>query len=296
MTKGNQERLSATLGWISIGIGAAEIFAPRAVARFIGMPDHKPLRAIGVREIVSGLGLLSQPHEAGWMWSRVGGDAMDLALLTNAMTDERSEKKRLAMATIAVAGLAAADAMASMELSRNGQGKDDGALVVRRSVTIDRSARELYDHWRDFENLPRFMRHLESVTVQADGKSHWVAKGPLGKKIEWDAEIVDEQPGQFIAWRSLPHADVENEGVVRFTPAHGNRGTVVQVQMRYKPPAGKLGAAVARLLGEEPDLQFTDDLRAFKQIMEVGEVVRSDGSLEGGHVVQHPGQPAAVAA
>src|SRR5260370_25086851 len=110
------------------------------------------------------------------------------------------------------------------------------------------------------------MRHLESVQVQGN-RSHWVAKGPLGTCVEWDAEIYNENPNEMIAWRSLEGADVDSTGSVHFTPAPGGRGTDVRVVLKYNPPAGKLGAAIAKLFGSEPDQQIRDDLRRFKQLM-----------------------------
>jgi uncharacterized membrane protein len=291
-----QERMSATLGWFSIGLGMAELLAPRAVGRLIGVKDHRPLPALGVREIVSGVGLLTQPHSAGWMWSRVGGDAMDLSLLAKAMTEEDTDKGRLAMATAAVLGVAALDVMSSLELSKDEHPEKGIAIEVKRSVTIDKPAADLYQYWRNFDNLPGFMQHLESVEVLDNRRSRWVAKAPFGKKVEWEAEITEDTPNERISWRSIDGADVTNYGSVRFMPAAGNRGTVVQVHFQYKPPAGLIGATAARLFGEEPELQVTDDLRAFKQMMELGEVVISEGSLEGGHLVQHPATPKAMAA
>ncbi|HUS15005.1 MAG TPA: SRPBCC family protein [Chloroflexia bacterium] len=167
-------------------------------------------------------------------------------------------------------------------------------MIVKKVVTIDRSPAELYSFWHNFEQLPRFMRHLEAVQVTGPGRSHWVAKGPAGKTVEWDAEITDDQPNERIAWRSLEGADVPNAGSVRFTPATGGRGTWVQVELEYDPPGGKAGALVAKIFGEEPEKQVYDDLRAFKQVMEVGEIVLSDATLDSTHLVQRPGQPAEV--
>lgn len=154
-------------------------------------------------------------------------------------------------------------------------------LEVRRSVTVSRSREEVYRFWRDLENLPRFMQHLEAVTSPGERRSHWIARGPAGTRIEWDAEILEDRPNELIAWRSLEKSDVRNEGVVRFTPAPADRGTEVHVELRYEAPAGKAGAAVAKLFGEEPGVQIRDDLRRFKQVMETGEVLLSDGSPEG---------------
>jgi len=140
-------------------------------------------------------------------------------------------------------------------------------VKVERSVTVNRPVQEVYHFWRNFENLPRFMDHLESVTVIDENRSHWVAKAPAGTRVEWDATIHNEIENQLIAWRSLPAADVNNAGSVHFTDT-GSGQTEVRVVLSYEPPAGKLGAAVAKLLGEEPSKQVGDDLRRFKQVME----------------------------
>jgi uncharacterized membrane protein len=139
---------------------------------------------------------------------------------------------------------------------------------------------EVYAFWRDLRNLSRFMMHVELVTTSGD-RSHWIVKGPAGTTVEWDAEITEERPNELLAWRSLPGSQIENSGSVRFKKAPADRGTEVHVSLQYEPPAGKAGAALAKLFGEEPTQQLTDDLRRFKQVMETGEVVLSDGSLGG---------------
>jgi uncharacterized membrane protein len=130
-----------------------------------------------------------------------------------------------------------------------------------------------------------------------DGRSHWKVTAPAGRTIEWDAEIVDDRPGEHIGWRSLPGATVPNAGGVTFAPAPGNRGTEVRVQLRYEPPGGAVGATFAKLMGEEPHLQAKDDLRRFKQVLETGIVIRSEGSPEGPltrrMINQRPAQPLA---
>jgi hypothetical protein len=125
------------------------------------------------------------------------------------------------------------------------------------------------------------MKHLDSVSISGERRSHWIARGPAGTHIEWDAEITEDQPNQLIAWRSLAGADVANSGTVRFAPATGGRGTVVRVVLDYTPPAGALGAAAAKLFGEEPHQQVEGDLRRFKNIMEAGEIPTSSGQPEG---------------
>jgi uncharacterized membrane protein len=151
-------------------------------------------------------------------------------------------------------------------------------IKVEQTATIQRSPEDLYRFWRNLENLPRFMRHLESVRVQGN-RSHWVAKGPLGTRVEWDAEIYNENPNEMIAWRSLEGADVDSTGSVHFTPARSGRGTELRVVLKYNPPAGKVGAAIAKLLGEAPEQQIREDLGCFKQLMEAGEIAKTEGKL-----------------
>ena len=135
------------------------------------------------------------------------------------------------------------------------------------SVRIDASPEQLYSFWRNFENLPRFMDHLESVTVYDSTRSHWVAKGPAGIDAEWDAEIINEVPNELIGWRSVADSRVDNAGSVHFTPSRNGRGTNVRVLLRYDPPAGKLGAAFAKLFGEDPQKQVEEDLARLKQLL-----------------------------
>jgi uncharacterized membrane protein len=154
-------------------------------------------------------------------------------------------------------------------VARLGTGED---IRVDERIVLNRPRHEVYRFWRNFENLPRFMDHLESVTVLDESRSHWIAKGPAGTRVEWDAEIHNEVPNQVIAWRSLPGSEVANAGSVYFIPTE-NGDTEVRVVMRYHPPAGRLGAAIAGLLGEEPSRQIAEDLRRLKQVVEAGEAV-----------------------
>jgi uncharacterized membrane protein len=142
---------------------------------------------------------------------------------------------------------------------------------------VNRSIDDVYRAWRDFERLPSFMRHLESVSIVDARRSHWKAKTPAGMPVEWDAEIVQDREAEWLAWRSLPGSEIENTGSVRFAPAPGARGTEVRVQLEYAPPAGRLGRGIAYLFGEEPEQQIREDLRRFKQLIETGEVPLSDG-------------------
>lgn len=281
------------LGWFSVALGAAQLAAPRTLARLIGVKDDDEhsaaMRAVGVREVATGVGILARPRPAGWLWGRVVGDAIDLVLLAKADTKDRG---RTVAAMAAVAGVTVPDVLESTRLTR----ADDGGseVSVRKTITVRKPAQEVYGFWREFENFPRFMAHVESVRAMRQ-RSHWVAKAPGGTTVEWDAEIVDDQPGVAIQWRSLPEADVANWGTVRFVPAPGDRGTEVHVVVGYRPPVGKLGATIAKLFGEEPATQLADDLRRFKQVLESGEVVVSEGSPRGHELLQQlkqrPAQP-----
>ena len=145
-------------------------------------------------------------------------------------------------------------------------------IKVTKSVTIMKPASELYAFWRKFDNLPHFMKHLESVTILDGDKSHWVAKAPLGRTVAWDAEIIADIPNEKIAWRSIEPADIPNAGSVEFKDRGIDRGTQVSVTLEYNPPAGILGATVAKLLGEEPHGQIQQDLMRFQALMEAGEI------------------------
>jgi uncharacterized membrane protein len=152
---------------------------------------------------------------------------------------------------------------------------------IETSIAINKSPEELYTFWRDFSNLPLFMRHLESVTELDQWNSHWVARGIGGTRVEWDAEIYNEKENELITWRSLENADVVNAGSVRFQRGPEGHGTYVRVVINYNPPAGKLGAAVAQLLGGEPSQLIKEDLRRLKQMMEAGEIATIDGQTSG---------------
>jgi uncharacterized membrane protein len=292
-------RLPRALGLLSLALGVGALAAPRPLARLTGVDDSPAAQAVigavGARELVHAVGLLTGRRPAGWTWTRVAGDALDLTMLGRALADRRGERRRrLALTTAALAGITALDVATAIATGRAHRAR---ARVIRIqiAVTVNRSPAEAYRFWRDMENLPRFMAHLESVRADDLRRSHWVARGPAGRHIEWDAEIIDDQPNRSITWRSMPGSRVANGGQVAFVPAPGDRGTEVRVRLRYAPPAGALGRAVAKLFGEEPAQQVRDDLRRFKQVLEAGEVVRSEGSPNGISVrqqaAQRPAQP-----
>jgi len=187
-------------------------------------------------------------------WIALGAGVAGLALLaTNARSEPRGRRRER-------------DAV-----------RPAGAIRVERVTTINRPVHEVYDFWKRFENFPKFMRHLVSVESLPNGRSRWRAKGPAGMTVEWEAELIEDRQGEWIAWRSVEGSGIQNSGSVRFSAAPGARGTEVRVQLQYSPPAGAVGRGIAWLFGEEPDQQIHHDLHRFKQLMETGEIPLSDG-------------------
>ena len=291
LSSGSTNKLARGLGWFSIGLGLAELLAPRAIADISGVSKNRAglIRLYGLRELASGVAIFAQKKPAEAMWSRVAGDVLDLTSLGLAYTAPDAKRGRITFATANILAVTALDVICAKQLSNGTQG-----IHAKGRCVVNRPLEEVYNFWRNFQNLPRFMRHLESVEDLGDGRSHWVAKGPAGMKVEWDATIVADVPGEVITWRSLENSDVDNAGAVRFEQAPGGRGTIVRVNFEYNPVGGVVGATIAKLFGEEPSQQLDDDLRRFKQVMEVGEVVVSDATLLGaGYFEQRPGRPAA---
>jgi len=281
----DDRQLGQILGLLSVGLGLAQVLAPRALGRAIGVGDHPAImRMVGVREIVTGLGILSERAPGAWAWARVAGDAIDLALLGAATSSPDADPRRIAAATAGVLGVTALDVYSGKRLGAT-ESSEALAIAVTQTVTINSTPDELYHFWKNLENLPLFMEHLESVSEVNDRVSHWVAKAPAGTSVEWDAEIVDDQPDRSIGWRTLPDSQVTHEGMVSFEPASGGRGTIVRVEMLYVPPAGKVGVWIARMFGEEPALQVADDLRRLKQLLETGEVATTLGQPSGKRIV-----------
>ncbi|MEU3188178.1 SRPBCC family protein [Streptomyces sp. NPDC006923] len=298
--KDSADRLARGLGWFSTTLGLAQTTTPQAVCRISGVDDSAWARTLmpllGVRELGQGAMLLGSRRPAPWVWARIAGDAVDLTLLVRALRNRSAGRQlKIMTATAAVSAITGFDLyVAVRSLVRGGTRRSD-SMHTHAAVTVNRPRNEVYRYWHAFENLPDFMSHLEAVRADGDGHSHWVARAPVKKRVEWDAEVVLDRPGELIAWHSLTGAQVDNAGSVSFRDAPGGQGTEVRVELDFAPPGGKAGAAVARLLGEHPEQQMRDDLRRFKQVMEVGEVVRSEGSPEGTRTRrlarQHPAQP-----
>lgn len=161
---------------------------------------------------------------------------------------------------------------------RNGADQD---IEVEKTLTILKSQEELYRFWRDFENLPKFMRHLRQVQRIDDRRTRWTTNAPMGMTVSWEAEITHETPNQFLAWRSLPGSQIENMGSISFAPAPPGRGTEVKVSLRYSPPAGRVGHVFATVFGRDAEQQVLEDLRRFKQLMECGEIPTTIGQPHG---------------
>jgi uncharacterized membrane protein len=315
------DKLTRMLGWASVGLGAPLLLAPAGSARAIGIEDGPRQRAtvtgVGARELMAAAGLLGTRSPI-WLWARVAGDLVDLALLGDVLRNrtlttrvvktalkkqDREGLGRIVAATAAVAAITGLDAYAAITRSRRSRrsrrrGREN-MISLTATVTVTRPRQEVYAHWRQLENLPDFMAHLDHVTTTGPRTSHWRASAPFGKTVEWNAQITEDIPGERIAWRSLDGSAIGNEGDVRFRQApegtDAGPDTEVHVQLRYSMPARKLGGALARYFGEDPHQQLDDDLRRFKQVLETGEVVRSEGAPRGKRArqefPQHPARP-----
>jgi uncharacterized membrane protein len=281
---------------LRIGLGTLQLARPRVVARLSGLDDtattRRVLALVGARKLVQGVGLVGR-RTPGWAWTRVAGDAMDLAALGIALA-RRPEGRRRALAGVtgAVLAVTAVDMVAALRAGRTSLAR---RIELTASTTVRRPRSEVYAFWRRLENLPTFMAHLDAVVSVDERHSRWWATAPFGRTVAWDAEVTHDMPDSRIAWRSTGRATVPNAGSVRFVTAPDGVSTEVRVRLTYALPGGRLGAAVARYFGEEPRQQVDDDLRRFKQVMETGEVVRSDGLPSGKRArhefPQRPAQP-----
>lgn len=205
--------------------------------------------------------------------------------------DQQHHNARAAggLAGLAVTGVVVAGVALWMKARESGSGRSADSApgftarksfgkydVVGRSVTIARPREELFAYWRDFANLATFMENVEQVQpVGGDGHNVWTLRAPAGRTVDVETEIVREEPGQLIAWRSVEGSDIDTEGRVTFTDAPGERGTQVSVRIAYKPPGGELGRVIAKMFGREPEVQARHDLRRFKMLMETGEIATS---------------------
>jgi uncharacterized membrane protein len=283
------ERADATglirgLGWLGVTLGVTELAMPRLLASAIGVdPDGAApaiLRVLGVREIASSAAVLARPDLPAPRWGRVLGDAIDLGLLGLALTTPGTGKRRLAMALGMVAGVTALDVLAAR---RRGQVRQP--LPVIASVTINKPPMAVYEFFRRLDQLPQFMDYLVSVEQHADRRSTWTERLPVGT-VSWEAEIVEDRPGEAVSWRSVEGSRIQTRGRVTFTRAPGRDMTEVRVEMQLGVLGRGPSLALARLFARP---QVKGDLRRLKQVMETGEVLRSDASM---HRLPYPAQPA----
>lgn len=168
-------------------------------------------------------------------------------------------------------------------------------VTVGKTLTINKPVEELYRFWHNFDNLPRFIKHLKEVKVHDEKRSHWISKGFLNESVEWDVVITEDRENELIAWTSVEGAAIETSGRVYFKPAPGDRGTEVKAIREFTPPGGAIGAAlafaerlvekpiidIAKLFGEDPELQIKEDLRRFRMLMETGEIATTEGQPRG---------------
>ena len=242
----DKDSLAQFLGWFSVGLGTAQTAAPKQMCKLVGASGEGAarivMRLMGAREITQGVGILTRPRPTTWLWSRVAGDGLDLALL--GLTAAKNRKARSAFAIANVLAVAVPDVYESLHLSRK-QGEPQRGMLVRKAVTINRPRNEVEQAWAGAQELREKMLNVNAQ--------------------------------------------------VSFTPAPGSRGTELAVEFVQAPPAGDLGGAVLKLAGKDLATELTDDLRRFKQVVETGEVVRSD-STPAGHLLarqlrQRPAQP-----
>jgi uncharacterized membrane protein len=295
--------LTRGLGWFALGLGAAELVAPRSLARLLGLRPgvwtSGLIRACGAREALSGIGILAGEQPVLWLQARLAGDLADAGLLWRALGKTstttslysswvgRRRRPRLTSALLAVGGVSLLDAVA-FGLSRRGRGTGGpkAQVAITASITIDRTPADVYAFWRNVENLPRFVNYLESVTSPDRIRSHWRAKLPYGPALEWDGAIIEDRPDQRLVWKmqASKFGMLIDSGEVRFEPAPGG-GTEVHLSLW----AGSVPGTVGRWLRKLPEGFCSAQLHRLKQLLELGEITVSDASPFTG---PHPARPA----
>lgn len=220
------------------------------------------------------------------LYGLAGGALMAFGIRKRSLLGGSMALAGVDLLTKGVSGHHLHEALGLAEPRTNGRGASriphQVGVRVERAILVNAGPEKAYEFVRNLENLPRFMEHVKEVNVTSESRSHWVVKAPAGTQVEWDAEIINDLPGEIIAWKSTNNPDIENAGSIHFERAPRDRGTVIRVEMQYMPPAGVLGAAVAKLFGEEPEQQLKADLRRLKQILETGEIATIEGQSKGG--------------
>lgn len=155
-------------------------------------------------------------------------------------------------------------------------------ITVERAATVNRNAAEVYRFWRELDNLPRFMEGVESIRQLDTGRHRWTAESSDGRRLEWETEILDDEPGRLLSWASRPDSEIAAWGSVRFVPAPGDRGTEVHLAERFQPPVSqRVSEWFWNLFGENPGVRLQEDLRRFQQLMETGELISTEGQPRG---------------
>jgi uncharacterized membrane protein len=271
-----------SLGWVSVALGLGGLFVPRTMGRLSALSGREPLlTAVGARELVSGIGLLTRRDKVPWLWARVAGDALDLAVLGFASRERGSVAAR-AISTAVVVAITAADVAAATAHQRmSAQASPSRDVYLERSIIVNKTPRECYDWWRDLRNMPRFTRNLEKVTQLDEKHSHWVSRQFAGTRLEWRSRINEDVPGERILWSATHDSTFSHAGSVTFAPATGGRGTLITASIHYHVPGGRVGAALAQFLGPDPIGEVRENLRRFKQLLETGEVATTIGQPSG---------------
>ena len=272
------DRVARGLGWFSVGLGVAELVAPGVVARICGTRNHVSLiRSFGVRELARRRGPVDRV-QSGTVALVPGGRrrARPRGARGDAVVDVRNERGWTAFAIASVAGVTVLDVLCA---TKSTQGPS--AARAEASLIVNRSPEECYAFWRNLENLPRFMKYLETVRTTGERRSHWIVNSGNGMRLEWDAEIETDIPNQRISWRSVANADVSHSGSVEFERAPDGRGTIVRVQIDYGNLLHSLASAAATLIGRHPEQVLRKELYHFRQVLETGEMITTEGQPAG---------------
>ncbi|MBV8879867.1 MAG: SRPBCC domain-containing protein [Planctomycetaceae bacterium] len=271
----SDRQLGLGLGLFSIGLGMAEIFAPRVVARMIGVRENRPvIRAVGVREVVNGIGLLVAPNAPALRWARVAGDIMDLALLGSSFSRRSRDREKTATAAVAVLGVTAVDLAAGASGERSdGRSTKEGRGPIKAIVTVNQTPEVCYQAWSDPAVLERVVADIESIRPIGDGKTRWTMRCE-GETAEWDSEYTEQVPSERLAWKSHQGGKIKSRGIVTFDPAPGGRGTVVRLEMNT-PNSGHLSG---KMFGK---VKAQRDLLRFKQYVELGFIPSNEGQPSG---------------
>ena len=281
------ETLARGLGWFSIALGLTEVFATEPFTETLGLRGKESLvRAFGAREIAAGIGILATSGTSpGWVWARVAGDALDLAVLASAYTPDNPKRDNVCTALVAVAGVAVLDIICAEQLSQRagvtansvaavGAPKGSGAHELTYTVIINRPAVELQDLWRDAGIQAYIKSHYLHAEAMGDMQNvlRWKFTASTGQTFRWSEHVIAERAGEYTYFQSLPGADIPNEGSLHFRPAPNAGRTEVTLRFRFTPPGGVIGQAALRLASALPETFARDVLHRFKVVAETGEM------------------------